>query len=280
MLRPFLSLVVAGAATTAGASLALSAAMRHRTLLARLDSDAIVDTVFLLGAGLLGVAAASLAIHWLGAFVVGAIHVVIGGFAVLLPPGGLLSGAYSPIVEITAMLGGIHRDFGDGALVFTFSGTQLVLGVFLVAAALAVRSRTDSPRPPGPVATTITIVGAGALVGALALLGTLGDAFTALLVSRFQYDVVFALGLGLAAGLAGIGGLALRWRSAGGILVGAATLVTGLVAFLGSTAFPAVLRSTFLAHGFAVVLGLTVLVAAAVAAVLHGSAVPEDDDDL
>lgn len=280
MLRPFLSLLVAGAATTVGASLALSAAMRHRALLARLDAEALTDSLFLLGAALLGVATASLAIHWLGAFVVGAIHVVIGGLAVLLPPGGMLSGAYSPILEITAMLGGLHHDLGDGALVFSFSGTQLVLGAFLIAAALAVRSRSDSPRPPGPVATTFSIVGAVALVAAFVLLGTVGDKFTTMLLTRFQYDVVFALGLALAAGLAGIGGLALRWRSAGGLLVGTLTLIAGLVTFLGGSSLPGAVHSTFLVHGFAVVLGLTVLVASVVAAVRHGSEVPVDDDDL
>lgn len=284
MLRPFLSLVVAGAATAVGAWLALSAADRHRVAFATLRPDAVTDVLLVLGSVILGLAAASLLIHWLGVFVVGGIHLVFGGLAVLVPTNGVLSGAYSPVVEIASMLRGIDRSLGDGSLIFSYSGVEFVLGAFLVAAALGVRTRQDREPSPRAVATGASLTGAVVLAGSVALLATVGGDFTNRLIRMLQYDQVLALGVALAAVLAGIAGLTLRWASSGVVFIGGVTLVAGLIAVFGSTQIggipPWVLQTPLVSYGFAVLLGASFVAGAVVAAVPVRHEVRAFDDDL
>ena len=284
MLRPFLSLVVSGAATAVGAWLALSGSTRHRQAIGSLRPDVGIDLLFLLGCGILAIAAASLVIHWLGVFVVGAIHLLLGGLAVLVPTGGLLSGAYSPIYEIASMLSGLDRDLGDGALFFSFSGVEFALGAFLVAAALAVRTRRDSA-PSRPATSTIaSVVGLLMLAGSVLLLATVGGDFTSRLFRMMQYDTLLALGVALAAVLAGIAGLTLRWASSGVVVVAGLTLVIGLYAFFTTTALnglpPWVVLTPLVSCGFAILFGASVLVAALVATFAPRHPVPGGDVDL
>lgn len=283
-MRPFLSLAIAGAATTAGAALALPAAVRHSNGVASLRPDPGADALFLVGVLLLAIATASLLVHWLGVFVVGGIHLVLGGLAVLVPTGGLLSGAYSPIFEIAMMLGGLNRQLGDGALLFSFSGAEFALGAFLVAAALAVRTRQDSEPARAATASTASIIGVVVLGGAIALLVTVGGDFTTRLFHHIEYDVLLAFGVALAAVLAGIAGLTLRWASTGVAFVALIVLVGGLIAFFAIQSMRSLptwfLVSPPVTYGFSVVLAASMLTAAVVARFAPRSRVPVDVDAL
>ena len=281
VLRPFLSLLIASVATALGLGIALSAADRRASGIASLRPDSSADALVLVGVLLLAIAAASLALHWLGIFIVGAIHLVLGGLAVLVPTGGILSGAYSPVYEVTGMLTGIDRNLGAGAAIFYFSGVALVLGALLVAAALAVRSRLEAPPTRRPNAIVASVVGALALVGSVIVLVVVGDEFVTLLFSRFQYEVTLALGIAGAALLAGVGGLTLRWSSRGGIVVGAALLAAGLIAFVGWSWLPREVGGLLIVtHGLPIIVGVSILVVSIVAAVSRSAAVPIDADAL
>ena len=281
MLRPFLSLLIAAVATAVGLGIGLSAADRRASAIATLRPDSGADALVLVGVLLLAIAAASLAVHWLGVFIVGAIHLVLGGLAVLVPTGGILSGAYSPVYEVTGMLSGIDRHLGEGAAIFYFSGVAVVLGALLVAAALAVRSGLEAPPTPRPNAVVASVVGALALVGGLVLLVMVGDEFVTLLFSRYQYEATLAFGVAGAALLVGIGGLTLRWSSSGGIVVGAVLLAAGLIAFLGWSGLPQEVRGLLIvAYALPLFVGVSILVVSIVAAVRRSAAVPIEADAL
>jgi hypothetical protein len=280
VLRPFLSLLVASIATALGLAALLIAGQRHVVGLARLSPDPGSDVLMLVGVLLLGVAAASLAVHWVGALVVGAVHLLLGGLAVLIPISGPLSGAYNPTWEISGMLRDLDPSLGDGSTVFFYSGAALALGAFLVGAALGVRSRWDSPPAGASVVVVSSLIGGGVLLVALVLLATAGDEFVTDLLVMLRYEFAFALAVVVAALLAGIGGLTSRWSSAGVILIGIVAVVAGVVAILAGAALPfELVRPKVVAYGFLPALGISFL-AAGIAAKLRAPADPVETEAL
>jgi hypothetical protein len=262
VLRPFLSLLMASVATAVGLSMLLIAGHRHVSGLARMHPEPGVDALVVLGVLILGVAAASLFLHWLGAFVVGAIHLLLGGLAVLIPLSGPLSGAYSPTWEISGMLRDLDPSLGDASTVFFYSGAACTLGAFLIGAALGVRSRWDSPRASDATVAISSVVGGVVLVVAVVLLATAGEQFVTSLLTYLRYEFPVALLVAGAAVLAGIGGLTLRWSSAGVILIGVIALVAGVVAIFAGTALPIEFaRLKVIAFGFLPALGISFLAA-------------------
>jgi len=271
---------VASVATALGLAALLIAGQRHVIGLARLSPDFGSDALMLVGVVLLGAAAASLAVHWVGALVVGAVHLLLGGLAVLIPISGPLSGAYNPTWEIGGMLRDLDPSLGDGSTVFFYSGAALALGAFLVGGALGVRSRWDSPPAGASVVVVSSLIGGGVLLVALAVLATAGDEFVTDLLVMLRYEFPFALAVVVGALLAGIGGLTLRWSSAGVILIGLVALAAGVVAILAGAALPAELvRPKVVAYGFLPALGISFL-AAGVAAKLRTPTVPVETDAL
>ncbi len=274
MLRPFLSLLVASVATALGLAALLIAGQRHVYGLARLTPDAGSDVLMLVGVLVLGVAAASLAVHWVGALVVGAVHLLLGGLAVLIPISGPLSGAYNPTWEICGMLRDLDPFLGDGSTIFFYSGAALALGAFLVGAALGVRSRWDSPPAGASAVVSSSVVGGVVLVVALGLLATVGEQFVTDLLVTLRYQFPLAIAVAVAAVLAGVGGLTLRWSSAGVILIGIVALVVGAVTIFAGTALPyELVRPKVVAYGFLPALGISFL-AAGLAARRRTPAVP------
>jgi hypothetical protein len=272
--RPFLSLVVAGVASAVGLSVLLIAAQGHAYGIGSASPDPVSDVLMLVGVLVVGVAAGSLVVHWLGALVVGAIHFLLGGIAVLIPVPGFLSGTYSPTWEITGMLRDLSQPLGEGSTIYFFSGTALVLGAFLIGAALAARSRWESPPIPRATVVTAGIVGAVVLLVALTLLATVGNDFINGLIVRLQYGFPGAMTIAGAAVLAGVGGLTLRWSSAGAVAVGAAALLFGAAAIVAAAALPLPLASTrVLAYGLLPAIGAS-LVAAGLAAAVRRPSVP------
>lgn len=262
MVRPFLSLLLAGIASALGLAMLLIAA-----------GDPRADLLALCGVVVLGVAAASLMLHWLGALVVGAVHLVLGGLAVLTPVSGPLSGAYSPTWEISGMLRDLDPLLGNGSTIFFYSGAAFVLGAFLIGAALGVRSRWDSPAPSSSTVAISSIVGAVVLVAALVLLATAGEQFVTSLLVRLYDEFPLALLVAAAAVLAGVGGLTLRWSAAGVILIGVAALVAGAVAILGGSMLPREFTDPKLvSYAFLPTLGISFL-AAGIAGKVRGPSV-------
>lgn len=279
MVRPFLSLLIAAVTTGFGIGIGLSAADRRAAALAEGRSDASAEILVLVGVLLLAITAGTLALHWIGIFIVGGIHIVLGGLAVLVPTGGVLSGAYSPVYGVASLLKSVDRNLGEGAAVFYFSGVALVLGAILVASALAVRTRLDAEPTSRPGALVASVVGGLALVGGLVLLFVIGDEFVHILFSRYQYEPVLAWGAAIAALLAGIGGLTLRWSSGGGIVVGAVLSVLGVLAFVGESALPPEVRSLLIvAYALPLILGGSILVVSIIAALRRAPAVSPDAD--
>jgi len=270
VLRPFLSLIVAGAGTAAGLSMTWFGASAHARSAATMTSDPGATVLTILGVLLLGAGALSLAVHWVGILVVGAIHALLGLLALVVPFGNPFGGGiFSPVFQITRMLGVFDQAMADGATVFYFSGTALVAGTFLVGAALGVRSRRlVGPSSPKAVAVS-SALGAVVLLGATTLLIVAGGAFVRSILVMFKYDPLTA-GVTVVAGvLAGLAGILLRWSSVGAVLAGALVLVAGVYLFLSPT-FAATLSGNLLgAYGLVMVAGAT-FVAAAVGGTVRG----------
>jgi hypothetical protein len=285
VVRPFLSVLMAGVATAAG--VALVAAGGAGSLAQRSDFVPRLDPAPLLmivgGTVLLAVGAFSLAIHWVGVLVVGAVHAVLGALALLIPFGSPLGGGvFSPVYQITVMFSKVDRWLADGLSVFLFSGASLVVGVFLVAAALGVRSRRLAPPAPTGLAATASVIGGVLLLGAVAVLVLLGGDFVLDLFRTFRYDAVLAVIVVAAGGaLAGFGGILLRWSSAGAILASVVVLVVGAVLLVDpfrlGPAFPG-----WWVGGYGLVLatGATFLGAALAGLVRGPEPVPASVDDL
>lgn len=282
MARPFLSLLIAATASTVGLALTWSGGVaRVEAFASFAETPGVVAAVqAFAGALLLGVAAASIAVHWVGALVVGGVHALLGLLALVAPFGNSFAGGiFSPVFQITRMLSRVDRALGDGATVFYFSGTALVVGAFLAAAALGIRSRRlAGPSSRSAVALSSTIGGV-LLLAVAVLLVVAGSQFVRSIVQLMRYDDVSAVVTVIAGVLAGLAGLLLRWSSLGTALVGAIVLVVGLVLFVALP--PPGVPGWFLgAYGLVLVLGVT-FVGAALGGLVRGtSEVPEPADDL
>lgn len=268
MVRPFLSLLVAGGATVAGLATSWIGAATHTALAARSEPDPAGLALGMLGAMLLAAAAASLAIHWLGALVTGAIHSLLGLLALVVPFGNAFAGGiFSPVFQITRMLSQLDASLGDGATIFYFSGAALVVGAFLVGASLGIRSR----RLAGPSSVTSvaasSAIGAAALIGASALLLVAGGAFVQQIFQLLRHDPVSAAIVVVAGVLAGLAGLLLRWSSLGVIASAVVVLVAGTVLFTAAVPLPASFPGRLPAtSGLVMVAGAVFLAAAIVGA--------------
>lgn len=263
-MRPFLSLVVAATASGLGFGLAWLGASTFVAGVPNEAPDPAAAVTTIAGALIAASGVLSLAIHWLGALSIGGVGAVLGLVAVLVPFGNpLFGGPMNPVYDIVRMLFGVTARLGDGASMFFFTGTALVFGAFLVAAALGVRSR----RLSGPVSRSAArgagIVGALTVLAALALLVVVGAHFAETAFAGRRHEAADSTLLVLAAALAGIGGLALRWSSWGAGAVGALAVVVGLVGFLaGSAIAPGTPGAAMFGYGLVLTIGLALLAAA------------------
>ncbi|HWH96853.1 MAG TPA: hypothetical protein VNS80_00665 [Pseudolysinimonas sp.] len=282
MVRPFLSLLVAALATIAGFATSWVGATTHAALAARLEPDPVGLALGVVGAVLLGVAALSLAIHWVGALVVGAIHALLGLLALVVPFGNPFAGGiFSPVFQITRMLSKFDSALGEGATMFYFSGAALVVGAFLVGAALGIRSRRLTGPSTAKAVAVSSSLSAVALLGASALLLIAGGAFVQQIFQLLRYDALSAAITVVAGALAGLAGLLLRWSSIGVILPATIVFVTGIVLFGAllpvPPSFPGRLPATY---GLVMVAGATFLAAAIGGVVRWGSEVSADSHAL
>jgi hypothetical protein len=280
VLRPFLSLLVAVFATVAGLVLSWVGAATHAAFLARFDADPMGRVLGVAGAVVLGLAALSLAIHWVGALVVGAVQGLLGLLALVMPFGNAFAGGiFSPVFQMTRMLSKVDLALAEGATIFYFSGTALVLGAFLVGAALGIRSRWLAGPSSGKAVAVSSAISVIAVVGASALLLVAGGAFVQQIVQLLRHDPVSAAIVVVAGVLAGIAGLLLRWSSLGVILPATVVFVAGVVIFVVAVPLPAWFAGRLPAtSGLLMVVGATFL-AAAVAGVARGR-VPVESVDL
>lgn len=276
MVRPFLSLLVAGGATGAGLAASWFAAATHPALVARLEFDPIGLALGVTGAVLLGLAVLSIAIHWVGALVIGAIQGLLGLLALVVP-----GGIFSPVFQITRMISKVDPTLGDGAMMFYFSGTALIVGAFLVGAALGIRSRRlAAPSSPKAVAVS-SAVGSAALLAASALLLVAGGAFVQQIVQLLRHDAVSAAIVVVAGGLSGVAGLLLRWSSFGVIASAAVVFVVGAALFAAAVPLPAWFPGRLPAtSGLLMAAGATFLAAAVAGAIPGRPEVPVDAGDL
>ncbi|MEO5533831.1 MAG: hypothetical protein ABIR17_01705 [Pseudolysinimonas sp.] len=276
MFRPLLSLLAASGATVVGLVAAWIGIGIHQRATTGLVADFVGSGLVGIGGLLLAAAGATVALHWLGIFTVGAVHALLGALAVLLAPTfGMFSGTLNPVLEISEMLGGVSSDFGAPSAIFYFSGTALVLGTFLAAAALGVRSRLSSRSATKRSQVVAAIVSGPALIGAVLLVVFAGGWFGQQYVTLFQYDLVSAVLLVGATALAGVAGLCLRWSSRGAILSGLVVAIAGTVAILGDRMLPAAVTAQLpVAYGELVLLGFTFLGVAIGGAVRSRTAVP------
>jgi hypothetical protein len=267
VLRPFLSLVVAVVGTVAGLSLCwLGATAYTRAAFVGNDAGALVLTI--VGVLLLAVAAFSVAIHWVGVIVVGAIHALLGLLALMIPFGNpIAGGVFSPVWQITRMLASIDRTLSDGATVFYFSGTALLIGTFLVGAALGVRSRRLAGRSSTTAVSVSATLSTLGLLGTAAVLILAGGTFVREILTMFRYDGTLATVTVAGGVLAGLAGILLRWSSIGGILAGALVLIAGIFLFASPAATVPIPGGFIASYGLLMVAGVTFLAAAAGGAV-------------
>lgn len=281
MVRPFLSLVLAVAATVGGLAATWLGAAEHVVASGRLGGPAGGEGVMLTVVGilLLGASALTIALHWVGAMVVGAVHALLGLLALVVPFGNPFGGGiFSPVFQITAMLATFDRTMGSESQVFYFSGTAFVVGAFLVGAALGVRSRRLSPPARRKAIAISSVLGALLVLGSTAVLLLAGGAFVRALLQMMKYDAVLA-GVTVVGGvLAGLAGLFLRWSSLGVALAGALVLAAGAVLFSGM--LPPTAPGAFAgAHGTVLLAGVTVL-GAALGGMARSDEVPVASDGL
>jgi hypothetical protein len=276
VVRPFLSLLAAGLATGVGLALSWTGAAGHAALVARGEPDPGGIAVGFVGAVLLGCAAFSLAIHWVGALVIGAIHGLLGLLALVVPFGNAFAGGiFSPVFQITRMLSKVDPALADGATIFYFSGTALVVGAFLVGAALGIRSRRlAGPSSPKAVAVSSSL-SAVALLGASALLLVAGGAFVQQIVVLLRHDNISAAIVVVAGVLAGLAGLLLRWSSLGVILPATIVFVAGMALFAAVLPLPAWFAGRLPAtYGLVMIAGATFLAGALAGVVRRRAEVP------
>ncbi len=280
MARPFLSLLLAAAASTGGLALATAGALGYSAAAQSFRGEPAVGAavVAFLGVLLIGLAAASLAIHWVGALVVGSVHALLGLLALVVPFGNVFAGGiFSPVFQITRMLAKLDRTLSDGATVFYFSGTALVVGAFLAAAALGIRSRRLSGWSTRKAVVLSSAVGVVVLLAAVALLVVAGGEFVVGILVRFQYVPALAALTVVAGLLAGVAGLALRWSSLGTFVLGVFVLLFGAAAFLLPVPPPFPGRMVT-GYGLVMVVGAT-LVGAALGGLARSHAPVESDPD-
>jgi hypothetical protein len=280
VVRPFVSLLVAVVGTLAGLVLTWFGSVA-RAQAAPGDPDAGALALMVAGALVLGSAALSLALHWVGALLVGAIHGVLGMLALAVPFGNPFGGGiFSPVFQITRMLGAVDRALGDGAAVFYFSGAALVVGAFLVGAALGVRSRRLAAPASGKARAVSSVAGFVTVLAAIVLLVVAGGGFVRSILMMLRYDGALAALAVVGGVLAGIAGLLLRWSSAGVIVAGALALVAGL-ALLASPGMPGTVWSGHVAaYGLLAGVGATALAAGLGGAVRAPGAVSDEPDAL
>lgn len=279
MLRPFLSLVIAAVGTVAGLSLAwLGAAAVTRS--AGSGSPGPGGLVLaVVGVLLLAVAALSVAIHWVGVIVVGAIHALLGLLALVVPLGSAFGGGiFSPVFQISSMLGSIDPTLRDGSTVFYFSGTALVVGAFLVGAALGVRSRLLAGPSSVKAVTVSSVLGGVALLVAMAVLVLGGGTFVRGILMLLTYDGALAAVSVAAGAIAGLAGLLLRWSSIGVFVAGGLVLVAGIVLFTSPAASLMLSGNLLGAYGLVMVAGATFLAAAVGGTVRGRDEVPMGSD--
>lgn len=280
MLRPFLSLVVAAVGTVAGLSLTWLGVAAHARASAALASDPLALVQTIVGVLLLTVAALSLAIHWVGVFVVGAVHALLGLLALTAPFGNPFGGGiFSPVFQITRMLATVDQTLSDGAAVFYFSGTALVIGAFLVGAALGVRSRRLAGPSSVKAITVSSVLGGIALLAASAILLLVGGTFVRAMLAMFRFDGTLAALTVVGGAIAGFAGILLRWSSVGVLLAGGIALLVGVYLF----ASPTVLGpsgSLLGDYGLLIVAGATFLAAAGGGVVRGPAEVPDRSDAL
>ena len=282
MARPFLSLLLAGVASTAGLALTWTGAFQYSLMATAygLEPDPGAAALALVGVVLLGVAAWSLAVHWVGALVVGSVHALLGLLALVVPFGNPFGGGiFSPVFQITRMLTTIDRSISEGATIFYFSGTALVVGAFLAGAALGIRSRRLSGWSSRKAVALSSSVGGVLLLAASVLLVVAGGQFAQAIFQVMRYDGLLAALTVVAGVLAGVAGLLLRWSSLGAFLLGAVVLVTGAVLFLVPAAqgYPGRLVG---AYGLVMVAGVTFVGAALGGLARPRTEVPDDPDAL
>lgn len=239
MVRPFLSLLLAGAATGAGLVTEWIGAGLQVVGAGGAKQDGSSPALAVAGMALVGLGAFSLALHWVGPLVVGSIVAVLGAFAVGVPLGNpILGGTLNPVFEIVGMLRGLDDRLGDASSLFFFTGCALVLGVFLAGGALAVRTRRISSRGGSTAVAASSSLGGLALVLGCGLLIFAGGHFATSVLTMYRYDVLDTVLLLAGSLLAGIGALSLRWSSFGAIVAGCLLAVGGLAGFLQPDAFP------------------------------------------
>jgi hypothetical protein len=273
--------VVAAVGTVAGLTLTWLGATAHARAAMTLAMDPGALLLTAAGILLLAIGAFSLAIHWVGVIVVGAIHALLGLLALVVPLGNPFGGGiFSPVFQISGMLTALDQTLGDGSRVFFFSGTALVVGAFLVGAALGVRSR----RLAGPSSAKSVVVSSGlgavTLLAATALLVVAGGSFVRMILVVFKYDAALAALAVVGGVLAGLAGLLLRWSSVGVLVAGGVVLVAGILFFASPGTMPGSPGDLIWSYGLAMVAGATFLAAAAGGTVRGSDEVPERADAL
>jgi hypothetical protein len=228
---------------------------------------------------LLAVAAASVAIHWVGIMLVGAIHGLFGMLALAVPFGNPFAGGiFSPVFQITRMLAALDSSLSNGATVYYFSGAALIVGAFLVGAALGVRSRRLAVPARAKAVAVSSVLGLATLLGATALLVTAGGTFLKMIVMMMRYDGALAALTVVGGVLAGFAGLLLRWSSLGVILAASLVLLTGVL-ILGSRAMTGAVEYVG-SSGLLLMVGATALAAAAGGTRRGRDEVPVESDAL
>ena len=227
-MRAVVSLIVAVVASVVGEALLWgggAGAMRIMRESAGLDAAAVVPVVLAV-VGILFVAVAMLTAAWssLGVVVVGAIHLVVGGAALVLSP--------AVYIAVLRPLHAASPDVAGGVDVAAATGMLLLTGVVMFVGGIAVAARKARSSAAGRVTSLVLALVLG--IGLLPLLAIGGFRIVEAVLVRLSAVVEF-VGAGLVLGAAVLLVIVVatvRWSSLGAFVIGVAVAAAGVLALV------------------------------------------------
>lgn len=228
MARIIVSIAVSLVATVLG-YLALwqggDALLRAASGFTQRTPDPLALPLLIAGLVLLAIAMLSVALSSVGVIVVGAIHLLFGLLAVLIPS--------MPFIRLAAQAFGPVSPIGNGVLYSVSTGVGMLAGITFLVAGLAARTRrAQKPGGVGRFASVIVAAVAGPMGLLLALMGGATISTTVPATASTDLDLSGAVLVVFGAVLLGIAVLTLRWSSLGVGVLGVAVAVIGVIGIL------------------------------------------------
>ncbi len=161
-----------------------------------------------------------------GLIVVGVIHVVAAAVMILAPV--RISGTVNPMFELAGRMRRISQELSDGLMMFTASGTGLILGAVMIGLGIALQPRRQPAAGHSSSGRAIVFGAIAAALGVGVLLAS-GQAYVQIFMFMQSSPGPALISLLCAAGVA-VCFAVMRGARTGGLVLAATMLVCGLFA--------------------------------------------------